>query len=71
MSKYVAIVLKWEQMAIISKNFFLCYSSEGQLNTHLDYVNHKSEHTRIVLKIMNLKKGVGIDHCNKTLWKKQ
>ena len=53
-------------MAIISYiNNFSCCNSEGQLNIFSDYVNQKSEHTRIILKIMNLKKGVGIDHCNK------
>ena len=40
-------------------NFFACYSSEGQLNIVSDYVNHKN--TRII----EFKKGVGIDHCNK------
>ena len=52
-------------MAITSyiNNFFSCYSSEGQLNILSDI---KSEHTRIILKIMNLKKEVGIDTAIKS-----
>ena len=56
-------------MAITSyiNNFFSCYtgSSEGQLNILSDYVNLKKETYKNNLKKMNLKKGVGIDHCNK------